>query len=90
MKRIIKENTSSGIYDLSDVFKTMTEPIYIGWAYTGPLGNYHVAHKIGEIIKSESDEMEILSEIMMMTETRKEGPLSPWARNNLMGFGRNF
>jgi len=53
IKRIIKENTSSGIYDLSDVFETIAEPIYIDWAHIGPLGNYHVAQKIKEIIKSE-------------------------------------
>ena len=75
IKRIIKENTSSGIYDLSDVFETVTEPIYIDWTHTGPLGNYHVAKKIGEIIKSESEEMEIMSEIMMITKTKKEGYL---------------
>jgi hypothetical protein len=49
-----------------------------------------VAQKIGEIIKSESGEMDIMSEIMMMTKTRKEGALPPSARKYLMGFVRNF
>jgi lysophospholipase L1-like esterase len=53
IKKIIEETSSSGIYDLSDVFETIADPIYIDWAHIGPLGNYHVAQKIGEIIKSE-------------------------------------
>ena len=53
IRRIIKENTSSRIYDLSDVFETIAQPIYIDWAHLGPLGNYYAAQKMKGIIESE-------------------------------------
>lgn len=53
IREIIIETNPVGVYDLSDVFREVDEPVYIDWAHIGPLGNYYVARKIIEIIKYE-------------------------------------
>lgn len=51
IKEAIKENNLSGVYDLSDAFAIISEPIYIDWAHIGPRGNYLVCCKIVKIIE---------------------------------------
>lgn len=51
IRKIVKERNFAGIYDLSDIFEKVSEPIYIDWPHIGPLGNYYVACEIAKIIK---------------------------------------
>ena len=53
IRKDIENQAIQGIYDISDVFKQISDPIYIDWAHTGPLGNYYIAQHIAKIIESE-------------------------------------
>jgi lysophospholipase L1-like esterase len=52
LKKIGRLENPFMTYDLSGIFKTIDDPIYIDWAHIGPQGNYYVAKKIAEIIKN--------------------------------------
>jgi len=54
IRKTVKEGDFAGIYDLSNIFEEISEPIYIDWAHIGRLGNYYVANEIAKIIKEEN------------------------------------
>ena len=51
IRGMIKLGGYPGVYDITDVFESVSEPVYVDWAHTGPLGNYYVADRISKILE---------------------------------------
>jgi lysophospholipase L1-like esterase len=50
IREVIKKESLSGVYDISDLFEKIDEPIYIDWVHVGPLGSQYIARKMVEIL----------------------------------------